>query len=113
MDYSERPIHRTDLLSEMDRLTERRVQHSPRRTPRRHFIIFLYKIYINPYLMGLKQNRLGRFIGGTNCGCPTCADDLALISDCENELQVMTSVVRRHVRKTMLLFTQTNRTLFC
>ena len=41
---------------------------------------FLYKTYINPCLKELKQNRLGLFIGGTYCGCPTCADDLALLS---------------------------------
>ena len=60
---------------------------------------FLYKTYINPCLIELKQHRLGLFIGGTYCGCPTCADDLALISDCENELQVMTNVVKRHAKK--------------
>ena len=49
--------------------------------------------------MELKQHRLGFSIGGIYCGCPTCADDLALLSKCENELQVMTNVVKRHAKK--------------
>ena len=60
---------------------------------------FLYKSYINPCLMELEEHRLGLSIGGINCGCPTFADDLALLSKCENELQVMTNVVKRHAKK--------------
>ena len=60
---------------------------------------FLYKTYINPCLRELKQNRLGLFIGGTYCGCPTCADDLALLSKYENELQIMSNIVKRHAKK--------------
>ena len=60
---------------------------------------FLYKTYINPCLMELKEHKIGLLIGTTYCGCPTCADDLALISECENELQVMTNVVKRHSKK--------------
>ena len=60
---------------------------------------FLYKTYINPCLIELKQLRLGLFISGTYCGISTCADDLALISDCENELKVMSNVVKRHAKK--------------
>ena len=54
---------------------------------------FLYKIYINPCLVELKQCRLGLCIGTVYCGCPTCADDLAMLSDCENKLQLMFNVV--------------------
>ena len=32
------------------------------------------------------------------CGCPTCAD-VALLSKCENELQLMMNVVKRHAKK--------------
>ena len=60
---------------------------------------FLYKTYINPCLMELKEHKIGLLIGTTYCGCPTCADDLALISECENELQVMTNVVKRHSKQ--------------
>ena len=60
---------------------------------------FLYKTYINPCLVELKEHKIGLFIGTTYCGCPTCADDLALLSDCENELQVMANVVKRHSKQ--------------
>ena len=60
---------------------------------------FLYKSYLNPCLMELKQNRLGLCIGNIYCGCPTCADDLAVLSDCQNELQLMANVIKRHAKK--------------
>ena len=60
---------------------------------------FLYKTYINPCLMELKEHKIGLLIGTTYCGCPTCADDLALLSECENELQIMSNVVKRHSRQ--------------
>ena len=59
---------------------------------------FLYKTYINPCLVELKQHRLGLCIGNTYCGCPTCADDLAFLSDCENELQIMLNVATRNAK---------------
>ncbi|MCG7878106.1 MAG: reverse transcriptase family protein, partial [Candidatus Thiodiazotropha endolucinida] len=60
---------------------------------------FLYKTYINPCLVELKENRLGLCIGTVYCGCPTCADDLAMLSNCENELQLMSNVVKRNARQ--------------
>ena len=33
------------------------------------------------------------------CGCPTCADDLAMLSDCENERQLMANVIKRHSKQ--------------
>ena len=33
------------------------------------------------------------------CGCHTCEDDLVVSSNCENELQTMTNVVKRHAKK--------------
>ena len=53
---------------------------------------FLYKTYLNPCLVELKRHGLGLCIGTVFCGCPTCADDLAFLSNCENELQVMMNV---------------------
>ena len=58
-----------------------------------------YKTYINPCLVELKQHRLGLCIGTVYCGCPTCADDLAFLSNCENELQVMMNVAKRNAMK--------------
>ena len=59
---------------------------------------FLYKTYINPCLLVLKKHKIGLSIGTIYCGCPTCADDLALLSECENELQIMANV-KRHSRQ--------------
>ena len=60
---------------------------------------FLYKTYLNPCLEELEQQRLGLCIGGVYCGCPTCADDVALIARCENELQLMSNVVQRNCKQ--------------
>ena len=49
--------------------------------------------------MELKHNRLGLCIGNIYCGCPTCADDLAVLSDCQNELQLIANVIKRHAKK--------------
>ena len=60
---------------------------------------FLYKTYINPCLIELKQHKIGLSIGNIYCGCPTYADDLAILSECENELQLMGNVIGRHSRQ--------------
>ena len=60
---------------------------------------FLYKTYINPCLVELKQHRLGLCIGTVFCGCPTCADDLAFLSNCDKELQIMMNVATRNAKK--------------
>ena len=57
---------------------------------------FLYKTYLNPCLVRRTQHKLGLCIGDIYSGCPTCADDLAMLSDCEHELQLMGNVIRRH-----------------
>ena len=58
-----------------------------------------YNIYLNPCLKELEQQRLGLCIGSVYCGCPTCADDVALLARCENELQLMSNVVQRNCRQ--------------
>ena len=60
---------------------------------------FLYKTYINPCLVELKRRGLGLCIGTVFCGCLTCADDLAVLSNCENELQVMMNLSIRNAKK--------------
>ena len=60
---------------------------------------FLYKAYINPCLLELERNRIGYHIGTSYTGCPTCADDLALLSDNILELQIMTDIVNRHAKQ--------------
>jgi hypothetical protein len=40
---------------------------------------FLYKVYNNALLQDLQNQKLGFIIGRTYVGCPTCADDIALL----------------------------------
>ena len=57
---------------------------------------FFYKTYLNPCLRELEQHCLGLCIGTSYCGCPACADDVAILTRCENELQLMTNVIQRN-----------------
>ena len=58
----------------------------------------LYKIYINDVLNQLEESGLGAHIGAINCGAPTCADDLALLSEDPIKLQTMISTVENYSR---------------
>lgn len=49
----------------------------------------LYKVYIDELLRILKSKRLGLRIGSVYIGCPTCADDVALLALTPDELQIM------------------------
>ena len=60
---------------------------------------FLYKLYVNNLLEDLKQNSLGLKIGTTYVGCPTCADDIALLGSSQEELQCMLSVALNHANQ--------------
>lgn len=53
----------------------------------------LYKIYINELLLELERHDLGISIGNTYTGCPTCADDIVLLSSNQIELQEMLHAV--------------------
>jgi hypothetical protein len=46
-------------------------------------------VYNNALLQDLQNQKLGFMIGRTYVGCPTCADDIALLSNNVNELQDM------------------------
>ena len=48
---------------------------------------------------GAKTTMCRTFYWGTYCGCPTCAEALALLPDCKNRLHVMTNIVKRHAMK--------------
>ena len=58
--------------------------------------------------MELKEHKIGLMIGTTYCGCPPCADDIALLLECENELQIMTNIVKRHAKQDRVTIHQTN-----
>ncbi|CAC5357508.1 unnamed protein product [Mytilus coruscus] len=60
---------------------------------------FLYKVYVNNLREDLKSHSLGFKIGTTYVGCPTCANDVAFISNCEQELQCMLSVTNHHANQ--------------
>ena len=52
-----------------------------------------YKVFINPLLNVLKKAGCGAHIGPFYCGCPTCADDILIITDSEPELQMGFDIV--------------------
>lgn len=52
----------------------------------------LYKAYVNDLLLELEEQDLGMNIGPVYSGCPTCADDILLITSEPNELQLMLSL---------------------
>ncbi|CAC5416673.1 unnamed protein product [Mytilus coruscus] len=49
----------------------------------------LYKIYINTLLDILADSGHGGKIGSISCCAPTCADDLAILSNCPYETQIL------------------------
>ena len=53
------------------------------------FIPDLYKVFIDELLRIMKEKRLGLRIGSVYIGCPTCADDVALVALTPDELQIM------------------------
>ncbi|MES9903995.1 MAG: reverse transcriptase family protein, partial [Sedimenticola sp.] len=78
-----------------------------------------YKTYINDLLLDLESRSLGNSIGTTYTGCPTCADDVLLISDDPTEMQSMLDLVNAyskehryhiHPQKSAVLRRLTNKT---
>lgn len=59
----------------------------------------LYKAYVNCLLQELEQNRVGLHIGTVYAGCPTCADDVAMLSDNPEELQLMLNIAQRYSKQ--------------
>ncbi|CAC5381733.1 unnamed protein product [Mytilus coruscus] len=53
----------------------------------------LYKQYINELLSELEAHNMGISIGNTYAGCPSCADDIVLLSNDQNEMQEMLNTV--------------------
>ena len=53
---------------------------------------YLYKAYINVLLQQLQSHGLGFHIGATYVGCPSCADDVALLSTSTTEMQAMVNI---------------------
>ena len=53
----------------------------------------LYKQYINELLNDLENHNIGISIGNTYAGCPTCADDIVLLSLNNSDMQEMLDIV--------------------
>ena len=51
-----------------------------------------YKVYVNGLLIEICQNSLGKFIGYIYVGCPTCADDVLLMTEDPDEMYMMLAI---------------------
>jgi hypothetical protein len=58
----------------------------------------LYKQYLNELINDLENHNIGISIGNTYAGCPTCADDIVLLSLHNNEMQEMLDTVLDYAR---------------
>ncbi|CAC5412817.1 unnamed protein product [Mytilus coruscus] len=59
----------------------------------------IFKVYINNVLNELMKSRVEMKIGNIYTGTPTCADDIALLSDYIEELQIMLNTVLRNAKQ--------------
>ena len=55
-----------------------------------------YKVYVNGFMIELRMNSLGKWIGYIYVGCPTCADDALLITEDPEELQIMFAIAKSY-----------------
>ena len=55
-----------------------------------------YKVYVNGFLVELRMNSLGKYIGCVYAGCPACADDVLFMTEDPEELQVMFAIARSY-----------------
>ena len=56
----------------------------------------LYKLYINDLLVNLEKSGLGIQIGTIFIGCPTCADDVTLITNDSNQVQPLLDIAQTY-----------------
>ena len=52
----------------------------------------MYKVYINGLLDRIELSGLGAYIGNINIAAPTCADDIALLSNDPDDIQKMINI---------------------
>ena len=52
-----------------------------------------YKVYVKGFMVKLRINSLGKWIGYIYCGLPACADDVLLVTE---ELQVMLAIAKSY-----------------
>jgi hypothetical protein len=63
-------------------------------------LFFCYPVYLS---FDLENHNIGISIGNTYAGCPTCADDIVLLSLNNNEMQEMLDDQLLHPRTPNLL----------
>ena len=54
----------------------------------------LYKLYINPLLERLENSHIGSIIGNVLCNASACADDVALMSRTESDMQIQINMAQ-------------------
>ena len=59
----------------------------------------LYKIFVQDLLEELEQKAIGYQLGNIYVGTPTCADDIAFISNNRYEMQLMLNVLNRYAKE--------------
>ena len=52
----------------------------------------LYKLYINPLLERMEHTNLGTKIGNVLCNATACADDVALLSNLDDDIQILVNM---------------------
>ena len=58
-----------------------------------------YKVFINPLLKLLCNAGLGVKIGPIYCGCPTCADDIIILTNSDEQLQTILHIVYNYSKQ--------------
>ena len=59
----------------------------------------LYKVYINSFLHEFNRSRIDMKIGNIYVGSPTCADDMALLTDNHEDMQIMLNTSLRNSKQ--------------
>ena len=55
-----------------------------------------YKVYVNGFLVELRMNSIGNYIGCIYAGCPACANDVLFMTEDPEELQVMLAIAKSY-----------------
>ena len=63
----------------------------------------LYKLYINPLLERLENSQIGSIIGNVLCNASTCADDIALMSRTDSDMQIQINTCMTQIQPTISL----------
>ncbi|VDI63084.1 Hypothetical predicted protein [Mytilus galloprovincialis] len=58
-----------------------------------------YKAYIEDLLIQLEESNVGLHLGTNYFGCPTCADDILLLSSSDEDMQVMLNTVNTYSKE--------------